>query len=129
MFSTASASAAVSANEPSKLSQKTESVAPQTLLAQNKKKSSKSKARSGKSSKGKKSEGRKRYLQGEARASSSKTEIDFDAAAIDGERRTPVGVQIGSNKQDHGYDLINLRLRWHPEMIKSTSNLETGKGK
>ncbi len=72
---------------------------------------------------------RKKILTGEARTSASKTEIDFEAASIDGERRAPVGVAIGSNKQDHGYDLINLRLRWHPEMVKSTSNLETGKGR
>ena len=72
--------------------------------------------------------GRKRFLSSEARTKSNKTEIDFDAASIDGERRLPSGVAIGGAKQDHEYDLINLRLRWHPEMIKSTSNLETGKG-
>ena len=93
---------------------------PGTLIAQK----NKSKGKKGKRA----SQGRKRYLQGEARTSSSKTNIDFDEASIDGERRTPVGVQVGGSKQDHGYDLINLRLRWHPEMIKSTSNLETGKG-
>jgi len=71
---------------------------------------------------------RQKHLTGEARTSSAKTNIDFDAAAIDGERRAPVGVAIGSNKPDNEYDLINLRLRWHPEMIKSTSNLETGRG-
>ena len=74
-------------------------------------------------------QGRKRILQGEARGSSKQTSIDFDAAAIDGERRAPVGINVGGSKQNQGYDLINLRLRWHPEMIKSTSNLETGKGR
>lgn len=73
--------------------------------------------------------GRKKILSSEARTKgSNKTNIDFDAAAIDGERRLPAGVNVGGAKQDNGYDLINLRLRWHPEMIKSTSNLETGKG-
>ncbi len=73
--------------------------------------------------------GRKKIITQEGRAkSSSKTNIDFDAAAIDGERRIPAGVAIGGAKQDNEYDLINLRLRWHPEMVKSTSNLETGKG-
>ncbi len=72
--------------------------------------------------------GRKKILTQEARTKTSKTDIDFDAAAIDGERRIPAGVAIGGAKQEHEYDLINLRLRWHPEMIKSTSNLETGKG-
>ena len=70
---------------------------------------------------------RKKIIQGEARAKATQTSIDFDAASIDGERRAPVGVQVGGSKNDQGYDLINLRLRWHPEMIKSTSNLETGK--
>jgi hypothetical protein len=72
--------------------------------------------------------GRRKILTQEARTKGSKTDIDFDAAAIDGERRIPAGIAIGGAKQEHEYDLINLRLRWHPEMIKSTSNLETGKG-
>lgn len=80
--------------------------------------------------KGKKEEkaGRKKFLSSEARSKGTKTNIDFDAASIDGERKIPAGVAIGGAKQDHEFDLINLRLRWHPEMIKSTSNLETGKG-
>ncbi len=73
--------------------------------------------------------GRKRFLSQEGRAKgASKTNIDFEAASIDGERRIPAGIAIGGAKQDNEYDLINLRLRWHPEMVKSTSNLETGKG-
>jgi hypothetical protein len=72
--------------------------------------------------------GRKKIITQEGRAKgSSKTNIDFDAAAIDGERRIPAGVAIGGAKQDNQYDLINLRLHWHPEMVKSSSNLETGK--
>ncbi|RZA17514.1 MAG: hypothetical protein EOP10_22630 [Proteobacteria bacterium] len=73
--------------------------------------------------------GRKKIITQEGRAKgSSKTNIDFDAAAIDGERRIPAGVAIGGAKQDNEYDLINLRLHWRPEMVTSTSNLETGKG-
>jgi hypothetical protein len=75
---------------------------------------------------GKESGGRRKILTQEARTKANKT--DIDAAAIDGERRIPAGIAIGGAKQEHEYDLINLRLRWHPEMIKSTSNLETGKG-
>lgn len=80
--------------------------------------------------KGKKAEsgGRKKFLSSEARTKGTKTNIDFESESIDGERRAPAGVAIGGAKQEHEYDLINLRLRWHPEMIKSTSNLETGKG-
>ncbi|SMF29686.1 hypothetical protein [Pseudobacteriovorax antillogorgiicola] len=76
-----------------------------------------------------KAKSRKKILQGVARGKASSTSIDFDAAAIDGERRAPVGVAVGGSKSNQEYDLINLRLRWHPEMIKSTSNLETGKGR
>lgn len=72
---------------------------------------------------------RQRHLTGEARAKKNKTNIDFDAAAIDGERRLPMGTAINTNRPKHGHDLINLRLRWHPEMIQSTSNLETGRGR
>ncbi|MBC7661911.1 MAG: hypothetical protein H7249_19640 [Chitinophagaceae bacterium] len=73
--------------------------------------------------------GRKKIMIQEGRTKgSSKTAIDFDAASIDGERRIPAGVNIGGAKQDNEYDLINLRSRWPNEMIKSTSNLETGKG-
>lgn len=72
--------------------------------------------------------GRKKILTTEGRTTgSNKTNIDFDAAAIDGERRLPAGVNVGGAKEDNNYDLINPRLTWHPEMIKSTSNIETGK--
>ncbi len=85
-------------------------------------------AQNAKAPAGKDAGGRRKILTQEARTKGNKTDIDFDAAAIDGERRIPAGIAIGGAKQEHEYDLINLRLRWHPEMIKSTSNLETGKG-
>lgn len=77
-----------------------------------------------------KGKGREKFLQGEGRSKKgSKTKIDFDEASIDGRRRAPAGVAITKTREDHEYDLINLRLRWHPEMIQSTSNLETGRGR
>ena len=72
---------------------------------------------------------RQKHLSGEARNKRGKTNINFDEASIDGRRRLPPGVAITKNRPDHDYDLINLRLRWHPEMIQSTTNLETGKGR
>ena len=73
---------------------------------------------------------RKRILSTEARSKKGqRTKIDFDEASIDGRRRDPAGVAITKNRPDHEYDLINLRLRWHPEMIQSTANLETGRGR
>ena len=80
--------------------------------------------------KSKKKKMRKRILNTEARSKKGqRTKIDFDEASIDGRRRDPAGMAITKNRPDHEYDLINLRLRWHPEMIKSTANLETGKGR
>lgn len=74
--------------------------------------------------------GRARHLQGEARSKKGqRTKIDFDEASIDGMRRAPAGVAITKTREDHDYDLINLRLRWHPEMVQSTSTLETGRGR
>lgn len=75
------------------------------------------------------SKGRQKHLTSEARNRKGKTNIDFDEASIDGRRRLPAGVAISKTKEDHAYDLIKLRLRWHPEMIQSTSNLETGQGR
>ena len=72
---------------------------------------------------------RKKILSHEARGKQGQTKIDFDEASIDGRRRDPAGIAITKNRPDHEYDLINLRLRWHPEMIKSTSSLETGRGR
>ena len=83
-----------------------------------------------KKGKDKKKKMRKRILNTEARSKKGqRTKIDFDEASIDGRRRDPAGMAITKNRPDHEYDLINLRLRWHPEMIKSTANLETGKGR
>ncbi|MGE0174501.1 MAG: hypothetical protein AB7T49_17025 [Oligoflexales bacterium] len=72
---------------------------------------------------------RQKFLTGEARGKKGSTEIDFDEADIEGRRRDPAGIAISKNRPDHEYDLINLRLRWHPEMIESTGTLETGKGR
>lgn len=74
--------------------------------------------------------GRQRVLSSEARSKhGQKTSIDFDEADIDGQRRQPAGIAITKKNPDQDYDLINLRLRWHPEMVQSTSNLETGRGR
>jgi hypothetical protein len=77
---------------------------------------------------------RRKILTGEARYKAAgikggKTKIDFDEAQIDGARKTPTGVAITKTRPEHEYDLINLRLSWHPEMIESTTQLETGKGR
>ena len=67
---------------------------------------------------------RKRHLVGEVKKKRGSTSINFDEASIDGRRRLPAGVEISKNRPEHDYDLINLRLRWHPEMIQSTTHLD-----
>ena len=79
---------------------------------------------------------RKKIITQEARSRKRKsrggggsTNIDFSEASIDGARRTPAGVAISTSKQDHDFDLIKLRTRWHDQMKHSTTNLETGRGR
>jgi len=103
------------------------SKSPTMLLAQNKGKSNGGGKKSGGNGR---AAGRQKIISTEARSTkNNRTKIDFDEAAIDGERKTPVGIAIQKNRPSHDYDLINLRLRWHPEMVESTANLETGKGR
>ena len=72
-------------------------------------------------------EGRSRKRK--SRGGGGSTNIDFSEASIDGARRTPAGVALSTSKQNHDFDLIKLRTRWHDEMKHSTTNLETGRGR
>ena len=78
---------------------------------------------------------RKKILSQEGRSRKRKsrgggsTNIDFSEASIDGARRTPAGVALSTSKQNHDFDLIKLRTRWHDEMKHSTTNLETSRGR
>ncbi len=86
---------------------------------------SSAKASSGKAAGGKGV--RERHIVREAQAKKSdKSKIDFEETSIAGERRTPLGTMVNQNKNDKNYDLIKIRLRWHPEMVQSTSSLESG---
>ena len=96
-------------SEPSKMEKKEGKM---ILLAKNKKRKRRSKAR-------------QKHLRGAAKSKKGKTNIDFDAVDIDGRRKLPTGVAITKNRERHDYDLIKLRLRWHPEMIQSTTSLES----
>ena len=73
---------------------------------------------------------RKRTLVGEKRfkyKKGDKTNLDFDAADISGERKTPMGSLVDSVQSDKDYDFVRLRLNWNPEMVQSASSLETGR--
>lgn len=72
--------------------------------------------------------GRKnRITTRETRFRTNKKSINFEEATLRGDRKRPQGTMIGSLKSNRDYDLIKLRLRWHPEMIQSTSSLESGR--
>ena len=86
----------------------------------------------GKSSKGSTSNAPKgtkaKHLTGEATIKSKdQSKIDFEAADIGGERKSPLGTMINQNKADKNYDFVKIRLRWHPEMVQSASALDSGK--
>ncbi len=70
---------------------------------------------------------REKNIVREAQMNKGSKNIDFDAVDISGERKTPFGSVIDQNKSNKDFDLIKIRLRWHPEMIQSTASLETGK--
>ena len=69
-----------------------------------------------------------KHLTGEATLKTKdQSKIDFEAADIGGERKTPLGTMINQNKADKNYDFVKIRLRWHPEMVQSASALDSGK--
>lgn len=70
---------------------------------------------------------REKYISREAVVKGKdSTKVDFDAADIGGQRKTPMGTLIGQSKADKNYDFVKIRLRWHPEMIQSASALDAG---
>lgn len=77
----------------------------------------------------KKAKTRDKFLTREAKTSTKKgdkTKVDFDEVDIGGQRKTPFGTLVNNNRLKKDYDFIKLRQRWHPEMIDSASNLESG---
>ncbi|MCB9229907.1 MAG: hypothetical protein H6618_09870 [Deltaproteobacteria bacterium] len=83
--------------------------------------------RSPKENSGKEQMIRKRNLssEGRFRKNGDKTTIDFDSTDIVGSRRRPLGSMISQSKADQDYNFVKIRMRWHPEMINSTSSLGT----
>lgn len=70
---------------------------------------------------------REKHMSREATIKSKdQTKVDFEAADIGGQRKTPMGTLINQNKADKNYDFVKIRLRWHPEMVQSASSLDNG---
>ena len=63
--------------------------------------------------------------EGKIRKTGDKTVIDFESVDIVGDRRTPLGSMINQSRAEKDYDFVKIRLRWHPEMKKSASSLDT----
>lgn len=61
--------------------------------------------------------------------SRDQTKLDFEAADIGGQRKAPMGSFLNQNRADKEYDFVKIRLRWVPEMVQSSSSLDTGKAK
>jgi hypothetical protein len=66
---------------------------------------------------------RPKFLHTEKVYRGDQTRVDLDETAVDGAPKTPVGSFVASEKIDKSYDFIRIRLRWHPEMVSSTSSL------
>lgn len=87
-------------------------------------------AQSGKKKKKKKrsSKGRKKIISSEKRYKSNKkggsTNLDFDEAAIGGERKNPLGSLVNTAKSKKGFDFIEIRKEWHNNMIQSSTKLD-----
>ena len=81
-----------------------------------------------KSRKKRSAKARKRILSDEkvlkSKKGRSKTNLDFDAVDISGQRKTPLGSMVGTIRDKKGGDFIQIRTRWHDEIEKSASNLD-----
>ena len=51
------------------------------------------------------------------------TNVNFEDVSIDGQVKMPMDGIIKSTKGDKGYQFVKVRTRWHPEMIRSVSEL------
>ena len=72
---------------------------------------------------------RVRHLTGEKtvtfKKGQNKTNIDFDAARIDGSRKVPLGVMVERNRSNNEHDFVWIRKKWHPEMVRSANSLDS----
>lgn len=57
--------------------------------------------------------------------SAFRTRHDFDASTVQGERTSPMGTMLDQVSVDQSYDFVTIRRNWRPEMIQSTSSLDT----
>lgn len=75
----------------------------------------------------KKSKSRKKILSSEKKFKSKKggsTSLDFDAADVTGQRKTPLGSLVGNTSSKRGGGFVEIRKQWHNEMVQSASKLD-----
>ncbi len=67
---------------------------------------------------------RPKYLSGEATQKKGSNTLDFGELQIDGGSKAPTISGITGGRDPAEHDFIKVRLRWHPEMVASTSAIE-----
>ncbi|MDD9949992.1 MAG: hypothetical protein OXT67_00355 [Zetaproteobacteria bacterium] len=50
---------------------------------------------------------------------------DFEGIGVSGARKTPLSSLISKSKANKDYDFVKIRRSWHPEMIQSTTSLDS----
>ena len=53
------------------------------------------------------------------------TKHDFEGIGVSGTRKTPLSSLISKSKANKDYDFVKIRRSWHPEMIQSTTSLDS----
>lgn len=68
--------------------------------------------------------GKPRVLSGEARVRGDQKIVDFGETDVTGSTKTPSVSDIAAVKRANDHDFVKLRMRWHPEMVASTSAID-----
>ena len=67
--------------------------------------------------------GRPKFVTGEATQKSASS-VTFDEGLINGRAKTAKGVTVDAGQPSRHYDFIKVRLRWVPEMLSTTENMQ-----
>lgn len=68
------------------------------------------------------------FAQGEkirTRTKKDSTKHDFEGIGVSGTRKTPLSSLISKSKANKDYDFVKIRRSWHPEMVQSTTSLDS----
>lgn len=68
--------------------------------------------------------GRPKILSGEAAAHADSKNVNFGETFVGGTSRTPAISEVTTGKREQDHDFVKIRLRWHPEMVRSAANID-----